>query len=114
MALEERIIKSTARSVAQGVGVRVIAGEKTGYAYTAEIAFDAIRQAATTASFIARTTGTGEPVGINATPMAHDLYHIEAPLSEAPLSHKIDLLTQAEPANSSACRISTAVSARGK
>src|SRR5256885_15047181 len=28
--------------------------------------------------------------------MAHDLYHIEAPLSGAPLSHKIDLLTQAD------------------
>ncbi|HEY9231381.1 MAG TPA: metalloprotease TldD [Blastocatellia bacterium] len=96
VALEERIIKSTARSVAQGVGVRVIAGEKTGYAYTAEIAFDAIRQAATTASFIARTTGTREPVGINATPMAHDLYTIEAPLSGAPLSHKIDLLIRAD------------------
>src|SRR2546423_14675387 len=76
VALEERIIKSTARSVAQGVGVRVIAGEKTGYAYTAEIAFNTIRQAALTASFIARSTGTNEQSCVNATPMAHDLYDV--------------------------------------
>src|SRR5581483_8776429 len=98
VALEERIIKSSARSVAQGVGVRVIAGEKTGYAYTAEIAFETIRQAASTASFIARTTGTTAPVGINATPMAHDLYRVAAPLSDATLNRKIELLTQADTA----------------
>lgn len=98
VALEERIIKSTARSVAQGVGVRVIAGEKTGYAYTAEIAFDTIRQAALTASFIARSTGTNEQIGVNATPMAHDLYDVQAPLSSVELSRKIELLRQADEA----------------
>ncbi|MFL6278248.1 MAG: metalloprotease TldD [Blastocatellia bacterium] len=98
VALEERIIKSTARSVAQGVGVRVIAGEKTGYAYTAEIAFDTIRQAALTASFIARSTGTNEQIGINVTPMAHDLYDVQSPLSSVELGRKIDLLRQADEA----------------
>ncbi|HKQ04458.1 MAG TPA: metalloprotease TldD [Blastocatellia bacterium] len=98
VALEERIIKSTARSVAQGVGVRVIAGEKTGYAYTAEIAFDTIGQAALTASFIARGTGTNEQIGVNATPMARDLYDVQAPLSSVELGRKIELLRQADEA----------------
>lgn len=96
VALEERIIKSTARSVTQGVGVRVIAGEKTGYAYTAEIAFDAIKQAAATASFIARTSGTTEQVGVNATPNIHDLYTVDTPVSAIELGRKIDLLKQAD------------------
>jgi TldD protein len=96
VALEERIIKSTARSVSQGVGVRVIAGEKTGYAYTAEIAFDAIKQAAATASFIARTGGTTEQVGVNATPNVHDLYTVDTPVSAIELGRKIDLLKQAD------------------
>jgi TldD protein len=96
VALEERIIKSTARSVSQGVGVRVIAGEKTGYAYTAEIAFEAIQQAATTASFIARTSGTNAQVGVNATPNVHDLYAVATPVSAIELGRKIDLLKHAD------------------
>src|SRR2546423_15209360 len=55
--IEEQIIKAAAKSVGQGVGVRVIIGEKTGYAYTDEIAFDSIRRAAETASHIARSGG---------------------------------------------------------
>lgn len=98
VALEERLIKSTARAVAQGVGVRVIAGEKTGYAFTAEISYDAIRQAAATASFIARTTGTTAQFGVNATPTAHDLYAVEAPVSAVGLGRKIELLRQADEA----------------
>lgn len=96
VALEERIIKSTARSVTQGVGVRVIAGEKTGYAYTAEIAFETIKQAAATASFIARSSGTSEQIGVNATPNVHDLYSVDTPVSAIELSRKIDLLKQAD------------------
>jgi TldD protein len=96
VALEERIIKSTARSVTQGVGVRVIAGEKTGYAYTAEIAFETIKQAATTASFIARSSGTTEQIGVNATPNVHDLYRVDTPVSAIELGRKIDLLKQAD------------------
>ena len=35
--LEEEIVKTATRSISQGVGVRVLVGEKTGYAYTEEI-----------------------------------------------------------------------------
>jgi TldD protein len=96
VSLEERIIKAAARSIAQGVGVRVIAGEKTGYAYTAEISYDAIKQAAATASFIARTSGTTRTVGVNVTPTVHDLYRVERPLSEVELERKIGLLREAD------------------
>jgi len=96
VAFEERIIKTASRSVAQGVGVRVIAGDKTGYAYTEEIAIESIRQAAATASFIARTGGTTEPLGVNATANLHDLYKVETPVSAIDLSHKINLLKQAD------------------
>ncbi|MFL6214253.1 MAG: metalloprotease TldD [Blastocatellia bacterium] len=98
VSLEERIIKATSRSITQGVGVRVIAGEKTGYAYTAEIGYDAIKQAAATASFIARTSGTTEALGVNATPNAHDLYTVERPLSAVELGRKIGLLRTADEA----------------
>src|SRR5262245_1408951 len=66
--IEEQIVKQAAKSIAQGVGVRVVIGDKTGYAYTDEITFDAIRHAAETASHIARSGGSREVEGVNATP----------------------------------------------
>ncbi len=94
--IEEQIIKSAAKSVVQGVGVRVIIGDKTGYAYTDEIAYTAIRRAAETASHIARSGGTTQPVGVNATPNAQNLYPVETPVSSVELARKIELLRKAD------------------
>ena len=94
--IEEQIVKQAAKSIAQGVGVRVIIGDKTGYAYTDEIAFDAIRQAAETASHIARTGGSKQLVGVDATPNKLDLYPVEVPVSSIELSKKIELIKHAD------------------
>ncbi|MGA9772414.1 MAG: metalloprotease TldD [Blastocatellia bacterium] len=94
--IEEQIIKSAAKSVIQGVGVRVIIGDKTGYAYTDEIAYDTIRRAAETASHIARSGGTTQQVGVNATPNTQNLYPVETPVSSVELARKIELLRKAD------------------
>lgn len=94
--IEEQIIKSAVKSVVQGVGVRVIIGDKTGYAYTDEIAYDTIRRAAETASHIARSGGTNQVVGVNATPNAQNLYPVETPVSSVELGRKIELLRNAD------------------
>src|SRR5712692_6859340 len=77
--IEEQIVKQAAKSIAQGVGVRVIVGDKTGYAYTDEIGFDAIRHAAETASHIARSGGTKQIAGVNVSPNTLNLYPVETP-----------------------------------
>src|SRR5215213_1335086 len=89
---EEQIVKSASKSITQGVGVRVITGDKTGYAYTDEISFDAIRKAAETASYIARAGGELKTVGVNVTPASHDLYNVAMPLSMVELNRKIELI----------------------
>jgi TldD protein len=96
VSAEERIVKSATKSVIQGVGVRVITGEKTGYAYTDEIDFEAILQAAETASHIARSGGLTEPVGVNVTPRFRNLYPVASPITDVPLEHKIELITTAD------------------
>src|SRR5512144_3280179 len=68
--MEEEIVKQATKSIAQGVGVRVIIGDKTGYAYTDDIDFNAIRHAAESASHIARSGGAKQLTGVNATPNA--------------------------------------------
>jgi TldD protein len=96
--IEEKIVKSASKSLSQGVGVRVIIGDKTGYAYTDEVAFDSIRRAAETASHIARN-GTGlKVIGVNATPNRMNLYPVEAPVSEIELARKIDLIQRGDQA----------------
>ena len=87
--IEEQIVKQASKSIAQGVGVRVIIGDKTGYAYTDEIALDTIRHAAETASHIARCGGTRQVAGVNATPNVLNLYPVEAPISTIDVSRKI-------------------------
>ncbi len=53
-SLEEGQVKSGNRHIEQGVGVRAIAGEKTGFAYSDEILLPALLDAATAARAIAR------------------------------------------------------------
>src|SRR6187455_3773954 len=45
-SLEEGIVKSGSFNIDQGVGVRAIAGEKTAFAYSDEISFHALEDAA--------------------------------------------------------------------
>src|SRR5207247_7136687 len=96
--IEEQIVKQAAKSIAQGVGVRVIVGDKTGYAYTDEIAFDAIRHAAETASHIARSGGSRQLTGVNATPNVLNLYPVEVPVSSIELARQFELVKEGDKA----------------
>src|SRR5438046_372603 len=98
VGVEEQIVKSATKSISQGVGVRVITGEKTGYAYTDEIAFDAIRKAAETASHIANSSEGSQHKGVNVTPNSHNLYDVQTPMSNVELARKIELIHQSDKA----------------
>src|SRR5215471_15602615 len=53
VSLEEGLVKKTARSLSQGVGVRVVSEDKTGYAHSDDITLDTLQIAARTARTIA-------------------------------------------------------------
>src|SRR5947209_19094389 len=53
IGIDEQIVKSATEGVALGVGVRVIAGERTGYAYSDDLSPEKIRRAARVAALIA-------------------------------------------------------------
>src|SRR5207253_9582589 len=59
IVLEEQIIKSATKGVSLGAGVRVISGEKTGYAYSDDLNRQNILKAARTAAFIAHSSASG-------------------------------------------------------
>jgi len=90
--LEEQIIKSANRAARLGVGVRVISGEKTGYAYCDEIDVAAIRKAALTAAHIAQSGSGAGPINVSRVSPAHDLYPVAQLIDDEPLPLKIELL----------------------
>ena len=96
LSLEQQLVKSANRAITQGVGVRVISGERTGYAYSDEIAPRSIRTAALTAAHIAHSTGSQAPINVTAQTPTHNLYAVEHSASEQPLERKIDLLKRAD------------------
>ena len=59
--VEDGIVKDGAHSIEQGVGVRAISGEKTGFAYSDDINADALRLAAGSARAIAREGAAHAP-----------------------------------------------------
>lgn len=63
-AYDEQILKSARRSVAMGLGVRVMMGDATGYAYCEDLSFDAMKRAAETAARIAAGGKIVAPVGV--------------------------------------------------
>jgi TldD protein len=99
IVLEEQIIKSATKGVNLGVGVRVISGEKTGYAYSDDLNRENIIKAARTAAFIANTSNEGGTMQVP-TPLNQErnLYNIPIFPAELEIRQKIALLEQADEA----------------
>ena len=57
--LEDGIVKQGSHNIEQGVGVRAVSGEKSGFAYSDELAPKALARAASAARSIARAGGDG-------------------------------------------------------
>src|SRR5947199_5333794 len=99
IVLEEQIIKSATKGVSLGAGVRVISGEKTGYAYSDDLNRENILKAARTAAFIANASSSGGKLQVP-TPVnpEQNLYSIPLYPAELEIAQKIALLRQADEA----------------
>src|SRR5438128_2300247 len=64
ISLEEGLVKNCAQSTANGVGVRVVAEAKTGYAYTDDITIENLELAARTARYIAQNRESQLPIPV--------------------------------------------------
>jgi TldD protein len=96
-SLEDGIIKSGAHHVEQGVGVRAVAGDKQGLAYSDEIRLDALTDAAGAAGAIVRQGQQGVVQGWQPkTPKP--LYPATNPIPSLPTPQKLALLQRADAA----------------
>src|SRR6201986_1027540 len=53
LGVDEQIVKSASQGTSAGCGIRVLSGERTGYAYTDNLSPDRLLHAARTAALIA-------------------------------------------------------------
>jgi TldD protein len=94
-SLEEGVVKKATRSVTQGVGVRVIAEARSGYAYSDEVSLERLELAARTACHIADERGGTQALPALATrPVPHDLYPVARPPVETPVGEQTALLAR--------------------
>jgi TldD protein len=89
--LEDGIVKEGSHNIEQGVGVRAVSGEKSGFAYSDEIVLPALTQAAQSARAIARS-GQNSQVKAWQPAQAHQLYLPSDPLDSMKAEDKINLL----------------------
>ena len=98
IVMEESRFKSAEFGVSQGAGVRVIAGDKTGYAYTEEITEEALLRAAEVASYIARGAPMGAPVAIGAPTQLQTFGTVQLPLEDIADARRLEIMERANQA----------------
>jgi TldD protein len=90
-SLEDGIVKEGAFSVDQGVGVRALAGEKTGFAYAEDIQLPALTAATQAARSIARSGGSGRLRAADSRSVA-PLYRGDDPITSLSDEAKVAVL----------------------
>jgi TldD protein len=97
IVMEESKFKSGLYGISQGAGVRVISGNKTGYAYTAEITLEKLLRAAEVASFVALNGAITAPVSLSENKMP-SFITVQQPLGEIADQRRIDIMKRADQA----------------
>jgi len=94
LLLEEGIIRTASAGVTCGLGVRVVSGERTGYAYTDDLSWEAMAHAADTAAHIASGSRTLPPQPVSPAPV--ERRYGEHSLGGLPLVDRIALVERAD------------------
>src|ERR1700760_2295793 len=95
IGIDEGIVKSATEGVSLGVGVRVIAGERTGYAYSDDLSPEKIKHAAQVAALIA-----AGPAKVEQTPLhegqKRNLYPVLTAPNETAFKERVALAQRAD------------------
>ncbi|HEY1898353.1 MAG TPA: metalloprotease TldD [Steroidobacteraceae bacterium] len=94
-ALEDSIVKEGSAAIEQGVGVRALSGEKTGFAYSDEILLPALEDASRAARAIA-LRGTGRSLAAWQSRAGHQLYLPDDPVAALSDADKVAWLMRVD------------------
>src|SRR3984957_19351281 len=97
ISIDESIVKAATQGVSLGVGVRVISGERTGYAYSDDLSPEKIRHAAKVAACIASGPAKVEKSALHEG-AKRNLYPVLTAPNELGFTERLDLVKRAEKA----------------
>jgi TldD protein len=96
LLVDESLVKTATEGISMGCGIRVLAGEQTGYAYTDDLAPEKILKAAKIAARIANGPAKVSTVGLSQLDAHHDFYPVVSPSTDRDLAEKLDLVVRAD------------------
>jgi TldD protein len=97
LGIDESLVKSASQGISVGCGIRVVSGERTGYAYTDDLSSDRLLRAARTAALIASGPAKELMSGFRQTDTP-SLYPVAGATSDAEIAAKLALIQRADKA----------------
>ncbi len=94
IGLQDGAVNRAGSNIDFGVGVRVLAGDQTGYAYVENISLEEMIRAARTAARIATSTTITAPIDLTEKVIKKNYYTIETPWVEVEVKTKMPYLQQ--------------------
>jgi TldD protein len=95
VVMEDDIIRESQEDVTLGVGIRVLNGKQTGFAYSSDLSPEKMRRAALTAAAIAASGSRVRPAAIEQREPGKQVYLMTSPFADAPLGDRITLVSEA-------------------
>ena len=93
LVLQDGIVSQASQTVSYGAGIRTLAGDRTGYAYTMDLSERELLKAAHSAACIADGGATTQPLALSATaPLTENRYPILRPWTEIGVEATKDML----------------------
>ncbi len=97
LGIDESLVKSASQGISLGCGIRVVSGERTGYAYTDDLSSDCLLRAARTAALIASGPAKELMSGFRHTETPA-LYPVAGATADAEIATKLALIQRADKA----------------
>jgi TldD protein len=97
LGIDESLVKTASQGISVGCGIRVVSGERTGYAYTDDLSSERLLRAARTAALIASGPAKDLMSGFRHTETAA-LYPVTGATADAEISAKLALIQRADKA----------------
>ncbi len=95
LGVDEGIVKTASQGISVGCGIRVLAGERTGFAYTDDLSSERLLKAARTAALIASGPAKQLEHGFHSAETP-SLYPVAGATVDAEISEKLKLIERAD------------------
>ena len=89
VGLQDGAVNRASSNVEFGVGVRVLSGDQSGYAFVENVTLDEMLRAARTAAQIANSSKKVEPVALTERPIKDNFYPVLKPWEEVSVSQRM-------------------------